>query len=35
MPGDDSVTMETKLEMFFIVSYHIVCICKILLSLSE
>ena len=34
-PGDDSVTMATKLEMFFHASCYAGSLCKNLLSLSE
>ena len=34
-PGDESVTMATKLEMFFHASCYATSVCKILLSLSE
>ena len=34
-PGDGSVTLATKLEMFFYVSCHVVSMYKILLSLTE
>ena len=34
-PGDDSVTIATKLEMFFNASCYAVSVCKVLSSLSE
>ena len=34
-PGDGSVTLATKLEMFFDTSCHVVSMYKILLSVTE
>ena len=34
-PGDGSVTLATKLEMFFDASCYVASMCKILLSLTE